>query len=86
MTFINSNSTEKKVQYTYNSNNKFRFEYPELFTKRLKLRQIRRSDRKAIFDYCSQPETSEQVSWGVHTDLEDTDRFINNILDDYHIL
>lgn len=70
-------------QYPVPDSNRFLFQYPDLTTERLLLRKIRRTDRHAIFDYCSRPITSQYMMWATHQELADTDRFIDTMLDEY---
>lgn len=78
-----STSSLKQINHSFDEIRKTNFFTPDLQTERLFLRKIRKSDRSDIFSYCSKPEVSEYVTWEKHRFIEDTDRFINSVLDDY---
>lgn len=78
-----STSSLKHIKPTFDDMHKTKFLTPNLETERLCLRRIRKSDRTDIFGYCSLPEVSEYVTWEKHRFIEDTDRFINSVLDEY---
>ena len=58
---------------------------PELETERLKFRSIRRSDVKDVYEYSSNPRTSQYLLWSPHTSIEYTKKFIDIILAKYKI-
>lgn len=58
---------------------------PEMETERLFFRAIKRSDMKDIFEYSSNPKTSQYLLWEPHHSLDFTKRFIEIILNKYKI-
>lgn len=50
---------------------------PEIETKRLYLREIKRSDAKDIFDYAKDPRVGPQAGWEPHTSIDETYTYIN---------
>ena len=56
---------------------------PPLETKRLILRDMRRSDAKDMFEYSSNPKTTKFLLWDVHEDIDYTRLFINSIISKY---
>ena len=56
---------------------------PELETERLKFRAIKKSDFNDIYEYSSNPKTSEFLLWSPHNSLDYTKRFIDIILAKY---
>ncbi|TMU83635.1 GNAT family N-acetyltransferase [Bacillus sp. BHET2] len=55
----------------------------KLETKHLTLRKINRQDIEDIFYYGSNPNVSKRVSWETHKSKEDTERFIDAVLEGY---
>ena len=58
---------------------------PELETERLKFRAIKKSDLKDIYEYSSNPKTSQYLLWEPHKSVEYTKRFIDIVLAKYKI-
>ena len=58
---------------------------PVLETDRLVFRAIRRSDLDDIYEYSSNPKTSEFLLWTPHVSIEYTKRFIDIILAKYKL-
>ena len=56
---------------------------PELETERLKFRAIKKSDFNDIYEYSSNPQTSQYLLWSPHNSLEYTKHFIDIILAKY---
>ncbi len=56
---------------------------PELETERLKFRAIKKSDFNDIYEYSSNPQTSQFLLWSPHESLEYTKKFIDIILAKY---
>ncbi|MGE6204531.1 GNAT family N-acetyltransferase [Guptibacillus hwajinpoensis] len=56
---------------------------PHLETEHFNLRKIHEHDIPAIFEYGSNPNVSEHVSWETHQSIEDTRGFVEMILDGY---
>jgi [ribosomal protein S5]-alanine N-acetyltransferase len=56
---------------------------PILETERLILRKINKEDIQDIFTYGSNPKVSQRVSWDTHRSKEDTEKFIEFVLDGY---
>lgn len=51
--------------------------YPTIETPDLRLRMVRRSDAKQLYELCSRPETSKYSMWSPHSSLGVTKRFIS---------
>jgi ribosomal-protein-alanine N-acetyltransferase len=58
----------------------FQFNNNILFTDRLKLRPLTIDDAKDMFEYTSQPEAARFLSWNPHEKLEETKRFLENVV------
>lgn len=71
------------ASYPLSAGSEFRFEYPEFFSERLVFRKMIRTDRQAIFSYCSDPDTARLMMWNRHESLQDTDGFLDAVFDDY---
>lgn len=56
---------------------------PDLRTERLILRDLRQSDAEDIFRYACKPEITRYLLWDSHKSLEDTNRFIDLVIDGY---
>ena len=56
---------------------------PELETDRLKFRAIKKADFNDIYEYSSNPQTSQYLLWSPHNSLEYTKHFIDIILAKY---
>jgi len=56
---------------------------PVIQTKNLILREIKKSDVDDMYEYSSNPKTSEFLLWDVHKSKEFTAKFINYIIDKY---
>lgn len=56
---------------------------PPLETERLILRDMRRSDAKDMFEYSSNPKTTQYLLWDVHEDLDYTKLFISSVIAKY---
>ena len=56
---------------------------PTLFTDRLILREMRRSDAKDMYEYSCNPKTSEFLLWDVHSSPEFTKEFIHYVISKY---
>lgn len=56
---------------------KFFSPHPTLYTSRLKLRLVKRSDAYELYDFCKRPETSKFAKWEPHSSLYDTKQYIN---------
>jgi [ribosomal protein S5]-alanine N-acetyltransferase len=57
---------------------------PILETPRTILRKINVNDIQDIFVYCSDEEVSKHTTWDVHKKIEDTDGFVNFVIDRYN--
>lgn len=58
---------------------------PELETERLKFRALKRTDDADIFEYSSNPKTSQYLLWTPHESIAFTRRFIEIILTKYKL-
>lgn len=58
---------------------------PELETDRLKFRAIKKSDLNDIYEYSSNPKTSQYLLWEPHKSLEYTKKFIEIVLAKYKL-
>jgi ribosomal-protein-alanine N-acetyltransferase len=56
---------------------------PQLETKRLLLRKLGPEDVEDIFEYASDSEVTQYMSWDTHKTIEDSKEFINFTLDRY---
>jgi ribosomal-protein-alanine N-acetyltransferase len=56
---------------------------PQLVTKRLRLRKLGPDDAEAIFEYASDDEVTEYMTWDTHKTVEDSHAFINFTLNRY---
>ncbi len=52
-------------------------------TARTSLRKIIPSDASAMFEYTSDAQTCKYLKWGPHTEIEQTDAFIQKVLANY---
>ena len=52
---------------------------PVLETERLKLRPLRMSDARDLFDYAKDPEVCRHVLWRAHTSISDSRTFIRDV-------
>ena len=50
--------------------------YPEIYTDRLLLRMVRRSDDVDLFEHCRRPETSQYSLWSPHESIDVTRQLI----------
>jgi ribosomal-protein-alanine N-acetyltransferase len=57
---------------------------PVLETSRTILRKIEKNDVQDIYSYCSDPEVSKYTTWYPHMKIEDTENFIDFIIDKYN--
>lgn len=57
--------------------------HPTLETERLLLREIRMLDKRAIFEYASDPETTEYMIFPTHTSVAEAERFIESCGSDF---
>ena len=57
----------------------------QLRTQRLLLRPVRLTDAQAMFDYASDPQMTRFVTWPVHRTLDDTYRFLSNVVRQYEL-
>ncbi|WP_339179653.1 GNAT family protein [Oceanobacillus sp. FSL W7-1293] len=57
--------------------------FPVLETDRLCLREMRKDDLQDIYDYASKPELTTFLTWEAHRTLEDTEAFINLLIEQY---
>ena len=56
----------------------------ELLTERLRLRYITEADTRRIFDcWASDPEVTKFLTWDVHTNLGQTEGYMNYVLSEY---
>ena len=65
-----------EVQHIFNN-------LPTLESERLRLRRVKPTDLQAMYAYGSDPEVSRFVTWERHKSLQDTEVFLNFILDRY---
>jgi ribosomal-protein-alanine N-acetyltransferase len=56
---------------------------PILETKRLILRKITLDDVQDIFEYASDKEIDKYISWDYHKSVDDTNKYINDVLQKY---
>ncbi len=56
---------------------------PRLESERLFFRSIKRSDLNDIYEYSSNPSTSQYLLWRPHADVDETKEFINIVLSKY---
>ncbi len=56
---------------------------PTLFTKRVKLRKISKSDLKDVYAYASDPEVSKFLLWSPHRCIQDTTHYLSCITKKY---
>ena len=56
---------------------------PVLGTKRLILRKMRLDDAHDVFEYASDPEVANYVTWDAHENIEDSRRFLQSIIQHY---
>ncbi|MEY8749297.1 GNAT family N-acetyltransferase [Alkalicoccobacillus gibsonii] len=59
------------------------FHLPTLETERLILRKVTSSDAQDMYEYCSIPEVAMYVPWETHQTIEDSEQFIQFILNQY---
>lgn len=57
---------------------------PVLETSRTILRRIEKQDVNDIYNYCKDEEVSKYTTWYAHKSIEDTENFINFVLDRYN--
>lgn len=57
---------------------------PVLETSRTILRPIKKKDIQDIFAYCSDEQVAKYTTWNAHQTMEDTERFVDFVLDKYH--
>lgn len=58
---------------------------PELETERLQLRSIKKSDVADIYEYSSNPKTSQYLLWEKHNSMEYTKKFVDVVLAKYKL-
>lgn len=58
---------------------------PMIETDRLILREMKKSDARDMYEYSSNPMTSEFLLWDVHKDLDFTQDFINYVISKYKV-
>lgn len=58
-------------------------ELPTLETTRTVLRKIEKTDAQDMYNYCRDEEVSKYTTWNAHKSIEDTQNYINYILDLY---
>lgn len=56
---------------------------PTIYTDRLILREMRRSDAKDMYEYSCNPETSKYLLWDVHKSPDFTKEFIDYVISKY---
>ena len=56
---------------------------PVIETERLILREMKKSDTKDMYEYSSNPMTSEFLLWNVHKDIDFTQDFVNYVISKY---
>ncbi|OAB43726.1 GNAT family N-acetyltransferase [Paenibacillus glacialis] len=56
---------------------------PVLETSRTILRKIEKNDVQDIYSYCNDKEVSNYTTWDAHKKLEDTEGFVNFVIDRY---
>ncbi|KAA8787565.1 ribosomal-protein-alanine N-acetyltransferase [Paenibacillus sp. 4624] len=66
-----------KIEDIYN-------DLPVLETSRTILRKIEKNDVQDIYSYCSDPEVSKYTTWHPHMKIEDTENFVDFIIDKYN--
>jgi [ribosomal protein S5]-alanine N-acetyltransferase len=54
-------------------------ELPTLHTARLTLRQLRRDDVDAVYEYTSDPQVTQYTIWDLHRTREDTRHFLDSL-------
>ena len=56
---------------------------PSLETERLLLREMKKSDFNDVYEYSSNPQTSEYLLWEVHRSPEYTKEFVDYVISKY---